>query len=171
MNHEFRFHPGKTALPPNFQTAAELRHVITGARQERAEKTAEMVAAAFRGTARALRHLQAQVVRWERRRATRAALMRCSDRVLADIGIAREHIPLVAKGVDPAEYQLRDPALRRWWTAAHARLDAAREARRQRWRLYRELAAYNDRELEEIGVRRADIPAIVRGEPVYRRAA
>jgi uncharacterized protein YjiS (DUF1127 family) len=100
---------------------------------------------------------------------------RCPDAlqrsVLADVGIVREHIPLVAKGVDPADYQLRDPALRRWWTAARARLDAAREARRQRRRLYRELDAYNDRELEEIGLRRADIPAIVRGEPVYRRAA
>jgi uncharacterized protein YjiS (DUF1127 family) len=172
-----RYEPGAPFPPceggpaPPFQTPAELRHVITGARQERAEKTAEMVAAAFRGTARALRQLLAQAVRWERRRATRAALMRCSDRVLADVGIAREHIPLVAKGVDPAEYQLRDSALRRWWTAAHARLDAAREARRQRRRLYRELDAYNDRELEEIGLRRADIPTIVRGEPVYRQAA
>jgi uncharacterized protein YjiS (DUF1127 family) len=171
MNQESRFHLVKAGLPPTFQTPAELRHVITGARQERGEKTAEMVAAAFRGTARALRQLLAQAVRWERRRATRAALMRCSDRVLADVGIAREHIPLVAKGVDPAEYQLRDSALRRWWTAAHARLDAAREARRQRRRLYRELDAYNDRELEEIGLRRADIPTIVRGEPVYRQAA
>jgi uncharacterized protein YjiS (DUF1127 family) len=171
VNREFRFHPAKTGRPPIFQTAAELRHVITGARQERAEKTAEMVAAAFRGTARALHHLLAQAVRWERRRATRAALMRCSDRVLADVGIAREHIPLVAKGVDPAEYQLREPALRRLWAAAHGRLDAASETRRTRRRVYRELDAYSDRELEEIGLRRADIPAIARGEPVYRRAA
>jgi uncharacterized protein YjiS (DUF1127 family) len=171
MNRGFRLHPAKAGLPPTFQTAAELRHVVTGARQERAEKTAEMVAAAFRGTARALRHLQAQVVRWERRRATRDALMRCTDRVLADIGIAREHIPLVAKGIDPAEYQLREPALRRWWQAARARLDTLREARREQSRVYRELAAYNDRELKEIGLRRADIPTIARGEPVYRRAA
>jgi uncharacterized protein YjiS (DUF1127 family) len=171
MNHEFRFHPATAGVPPVFQIAAELRHIVTGARQERAEATAAMIGSAFRGTCHALRHLLAQAVRGERRRATRAALMRCSDRVLADIGIVREHIPLVAKGVDPADYQLRDPALRRWWTAARARLDAAREARRQRRRLYRELDAYNDRELEEIGLRRADIPAIVRGEPVYRRAA
>ena len=171
MNHEFRFHPAPAGVPPTFQTAAELRHIVTGARQERAAATAAMIGSAFRGTGRALRHLLAQAVRWERRRATRAALMRCSDRVLADIGIAREHIPLVAKGVDPADHQLRAPALRRWWTTAHARLDAAREARRQRRRLHRELDAYNDRELEEIGLRRADIPAIVREEPVYRRAA
>jgi uncharacterized protein YjiS (DUF1127 family) len=130
-----------------------------------------MIGAALRGMARALRPLLAQVVRWERRRATRAALMRCSDRVLADIGIEREDIPLVAKGVAPAEYQLRDPALRRWWAAARARLDGVREARRERRRVYRELDAYNDRELEEIGLRRADIPVIARGQPVFRRAA
>lgn len=171
MNQEHRFHRAKTGLPPAFQTPAELQHIITGARQERAEKTAEMLAAAFRGTARGLQLLWAQLVRFEQRRATREALMRCSDRVLADVGIEREQIPLVASGIDPAEYQLRDAALRRWWAAARARLDAAREARRQRRRLYRELDAYNDRELEEIGLRRVDIPAIARGQPVFRRAA
>jgi uncharacterized protein YjiS (DUF1127 family) len=171
INQEHRFHLAKAGLPPMFRTPAELRHVITGARQERAEATAAMIGSALRAMDHALRQLTAQAVRWQQRRATRDALMRCSDRVLADIGIAREHIPLVAKGVDPADYQRRDLALRRWWTAAYARLDAAREARRQRRRLYRELDAYNDRELEEIGLRRTDIPAIVRGEPVYRRAA
>jgi uncharacterized protein YjiS (DUF1127 family) len=170
MNQEHRFHLAQTGLP-TFQTAAELQHIVTGARQERAEKTAAMVAAAFRGTPRGLRLLRAQLVRFERRRATREALMRCSDRVLADIGIAREDIPLVAKGIDPAAYPLRDPALRRWWAAARARLHATGEARRERRRLYRELDAYNDGELEEIGLRRADIPAIARCEQVFRRAA
>ena len=97
--------------------------------------------------------------------------MRCSDRVLADIGIEREHIPLVAKGVDPAEHELLDSASRRWWAAARARLAAALEARRERLRVYRELDAYTDRELDEIGVRRADIPVIAREHPVLRRAA
>jgi uncharacterized protein YjiS (DUF1127 family) len=40
-----------------------------------------------------------------------------------------------------------------------------REARRERRRVYRELMAYNDRELEEIGVRRSDVAGIVRGHP------
>jgi uncharacterized protein YjiS (DUF1127 family) len=171
MNQAHRFQLAYTRLPRAFQTPAELRHVITGARQERAEATAAMIGSAFRGMARAVRTMRAQVVRWEQRRATRQALMRCSDRVLADIGIEREHIPLVARGIGPAEYQLRDPALRRWWGAARARFHAAREARRQRRRLYRELDAYNDRELEEIGLRRADIPVVARGQPVFRRAA
>ena len=171
MNQSLRFEVSDAGLSPVFQTPAELQHIITGARQERAEKTAAMVAAAFRGTARGLQLLLAQIVRWEKRRATRAALMRCSDRVLADIGIEREDIPLVARGIDPAEYPLREPALRRWGQAARARLDALRQARRERRRLYRELDAYSDRELEEIGLRRADIPAIAREHPVMRRAA
>ena len=171
MSQEHRFHPVSAGFSPTFQTPAELRHVITGARQERAAATAAMIAAAFRGTVRALRPLLAQVVRWRQRRATREALMRCSDRVLADVGIEREDIPLVARGIDPAEYQLKDPALRRWCQAARARRASLRQARRERRRLYRELDAYNDRELEEIGLRRADIPVIARGEPVFRRAA
>jgi uncharacterized protein YjiS (DUF1127 family) len=171
MNQRPRFDVADAGLSPVFQTPAELRHIITGARQERVEATAAMVAAAFRGTARGLQLLLAQVVRWKRRRATRETLMRCSDRVLADIGIEREHIPLIAKGIDPAGYQLREPAIRRWWAAARTRLDALRQARRERHRLYRELDAYSDRELEEIGLRRADIPAIARGEPVLHRAA
>jgi uncharacterized protein YjiS (DUF1127 family) len=165
MNDENRFESAAAALP-TFQSASELGHLIARARQQRAEATAAMIGSAFRGMGRALRPVLAQVARWEQRRATCEALMRCSDRVLADIGIERAD-----KGIDPAEYQRRDPALRRWWTAARARLDAAHEARRQRRRLYRELDAYNDRELEEIGLRRADIPVIARGQPVFRRAA
>jgi uncharacterized protein YjiS (DUF1127 family) len=159
------------ALSSTFGSASELEQDVARAQKLRAETAAAMVRSAFRATARLLRLCGAPVIRSRQRRETEPALMRCSDRTLADIGIAREHIPLVAKGVDPADYQLRAPALRRWWTAARARLDAAREPRRQRRRLYRELDAYNDRELEEIGLRRADIPAIVHGEPVYRRAA
>ena len=171
MNQEHRFDLAAAGARPTFPTPAELRHVLARARQQRAEATAAILGSALRGTIRPLQPLLAQLIRQRQRRATREALMRCSDRVLADIGIEREYIPLVARGIDPIEYQLRDPALRRWWTAARARLDAAREARRQRRRLYRELDAYSDRELEEIGLRRADIPAIARGEPVLRRAA
>jgi uncharacterized protein YjiS (DUF1127 family) len=119
----------------------------------------------------ALRSLQAALARWQQRRATRDALMRCSDRVLADIGIAREHIPLVANGIDPAEHERAESALRRWWTDARARLTAALEARRERLQVYRELDAYTDRELDEIGLRRADIPLIAREHPGLRRAA
>ena len=44
-------------------------------------------------------------------------------------------------------------------------------ARREQRQIYRELDAYTDRELDEIGVRRADIPVIAREHPGLRRAA
>ena len=171
MNQDHTVSCFDTRSSPVFQKPSELGHVIARARQQRAETTAAMIGSAGRGMARALRLLPAQVVGWQQRRATRDALMRCSDRVLADIGIAREDIPLVARGIDPAGYQLRDPALRRWWAAVRARLDAIRAARGERRRIYRELDAYDDGELAEIGLRRADIPVIARGQFVDRRAA
>jgi uncharacterized protein YjiS (DUF1127 family) len=53
-----------------------------------------------------------------------------------------------------------------------ARLGRAALAALARWRrqraVRRELAAYPDRELDELGVRRSDVPAIAKGRPVPR---
>jgi len=171
MNQEHRFEPAGPRLPSPSPSPPELGHFAARARQQRADALAAMIASIFRGVTGALRPVLAHAARWQRQRATRHALMRCSDRVLADIGIEREHIPLVAKGIDPAEHQLGDSTFRRWWTTARARLAAALEARRERRRIYRELDAYTDRELEEIGLRRADIPVVAREHPGLRRAA
>jgi uncharacterized protein YjiS (DUF1127 family) len=170
MNQVHRFEQAGPSLPST-SSPSEVGHFAARARQQRADAAAAMIASAFRGMTGALRPVLAHAVRWKQRRATRDALMRCSDRVLADIGIEREHIPLVAQGIDPTERQLRDSTFRRWWTAAHARLAAAWQERREQRRIYRELDAYTDRELDEIGVRRADIPVIAREHPVLRRAA
>jgi uncharacterized protein YjiS (DUF1127 family) len=86
--------------------------------------------------------------------------MRCSDRVLADVGIAREDIPLIAKGLDPREHHRTAP--RGCWRELRNRLGAASHARQERRRVYRELMAYSDDELDHLGIRRADIPAIAR---------
>ncbi len=48
-----------------------------------------------------------------------------------------------------------------------ARLLAWRERRRERARIARELLSYTDRELFDLGISRADIPAILDG--TYRR--
>ena len=170
MDRKRTFENPNTETAPAFSSHAEIEHHVAQAQKLRAEATARMLSEAGRGVARLLRPSLAALVRWQQRRATRDALMHCSDRVLADIGIEREHIPLIARGIDAAEYQLRDPALRRWWHAARARLDAARQAGRERRRIYRELMAYSDRDLEEIGLRRADIPAIACGHPVLQPA-
>jgi uncharacterized protein YjiS (DUF1127 family) len=168
MSRERSFEITEPAAAPEYQSAADHGASLARAGGLRRE-TAALIA--FRWMARSMQGPLAALARWHRQLQTRDALMRCSDRVLADIGIEREHIPLIAKGIDPAEYQLRDSAVRRWWTAARARVDAARTARRERRRVFRELDAYSDRELEEIGLRRADIALIARGRPILRRAA
>jgi uncharacterized protein YjiS (DUF1127 family) len=170
MNQEHRFDIAAHALSSTFGSASEPERQVTRAQRLRTEATAPIVRSAFRATARLLRPCVAPVIRWRRRRETQHALMRCSDRTLADIGIAREHIRLVARGIDPAEYRLGDRARSRWWHAARARLHAAQLARQERRRIYRELMAYSDRELEEIGLRRADIPGIARQHPVLQAA-
>jgi uncharacterized protein YjiS (DUF1127 family) len=171
MNKEHRFEQADRGLAPTLLSPTELGHFAARARQQRADAAAAMIASVFRGVTGALRPVLAHAARWQRQRATRHALIRCSDRVLADIGIAREQIPLAAKGIDPAADELTNSAFRRWLTAARARLAAAWQARQERRRIYRELDAYTDRELDEIGLRRADIPVIAREQPVLRRAA
>ena len=92
---------------------------------------------------------------------TERELTACSDRVLADIGIAREDIPLIARGKDP----LRHEAGIRWsgWLPGLlAWLEEVREERRELRRIRRELASYNDRDLDDLGIRRGDIPALVK---------
>jgi uncharacterized protein YjiS (DUF1127 family) len=167
MSREHGFEITGPAAAPEYESAAD--HEASRDRAGRRWETAALIAS--RWIDRSLRASLASFARWHRQRRTGQALMDCSDRVLADIGIEREHIPLVAKGLDPAECQLREPALRLCWATACARMGAALTARRERRRLYRELDAYSDRELEEIGLRRADIPMIARGRPILRHAA
>lgn len=171
MNVMRTFDNSKIETVPVFPSHDEIQYHLARARGLRAEATAQVLLQAGRGVARVLRPGLAGLARWHRRRQSRDALMRCSDRVLADLGIEREHIPLIAKGIDPADHQLRPPALQRWWHAARARWDAVCQAGRERRQIYRELMAYSDRDLEEIGVRRVDIPAIAREHPALQRAA
>ena len=79
---------------------AEMNPQIERARELRAEAGAAALAGAFRAVARPARALITGASRWWQRRTTEAALLRCNDRVLADIGIAREDIPMVARGLE-----------------------------------------------------------------------
>ena len=96
---------------------------------------------------------------WLEQRRTERLLMACSDRVLADIGIAREDIPLVARGQDP----LQEHAGSGWFANLRASLSQALAAHRQWRRQQAELMAYSDEELAELGINRRDIRAVVRG--------
>jgi uncharacterized protein YjiS (DUF1127 family) len=159
--------PRPAELP---QSLLEINRHIEHARVLRAQATAAMLTATFQALTRPLWGLAAGLAEWQQRRATEAALLRCSDRVLADIGIEREHISLIARGIDPRGHESRVDALQRWWVSARARLSAAREARQERLRVYRELMSYRDHELDDLGVRRSDIGGIARGGPALRGA-
>jgi hypothetical protein len=52
--------------------------------------------------------------RARRLRATTAALMRCSDRALGDIGIGRQHIPLTVRGLNPKRPASQTLPVGRW---------------------------------------------------------
>jgi NTE family protein len=101
MNRERTFEVRETGAPPAFGSDPDLNRRLDNARQLRAEATAALVAATLRRLARPLRALPARWSRWRRQRRTGRALARCSDRVLADVGIERKDIPLIAKGIDP----------------------------------------------------------------------
>ena len=95
---------------------------------------------------------------------TERELTACSDRVLADIGIAREDIPLIARGKDPLRH---DAGIRwsGWLPGLLAWLEEVREERRELRRIRRELASYSDSELDDLGIRRGDIPALLNDGP------
>jgi uncharacterized protein YjiS (DUF1127 family) len=104
----------------------------------------------------------ARLAAWQRQRRTYEALMRCSDHLLADVGIERAQIASIARGIDARQYDASKAGWRAWWHELRQHLDAASATRRERHRISGELMAYNDRDLDELGIRRSDIPAMAR---------
>ncbi len=114
-------HDSTSAVRPrSLAGPAELNRHIERARTLRSEASAAMLAAMLRALVGPLRAPLAGTARWWQRRATEAALTRCSDRVLADVGIERDDIPLVARGIDP---QLHPRRAGRRWPAMPAPVD------------------------------------------------
>ncbi len=100
-----------------------------------------------------------QFNKWLEVRKTCAILEAKSDRQLADMGIHRDDIALRARGLDPA-----DPAAREtMFDRAAKTLTAYFAGQNEKKRIQRELSAYRDVELAEMGITRGDIPAIARG--------
>ncbi|MGH6945313.1 MAG: DUF1127 domain-containing protein [Geminicoccaceae bacterium] len=145
---------------PGFTTPSpeEIRRHVARGKQLQAEVMAESIVWVFDRLIRLPRRITEAFTRQIRRSATRRALMSCSDRVLADIGIAREDIPLVARA--SAAQPAGQPASH--WRALAERVAATGARRRKRLQVYRELMGYSDRELDELGIRRRDIGAIAR---------
>jgi uncharacterized protein YjiS (DUF1127 family) len=138
----------------------QVRAHAARARKLQSAAMAEFLANTWHALSRAPLVLVRGLVRWNQRLATREALDACSDRTLADIGIAREHITLVAKGVDHRD---ADALVQYGW---RPRLVTALQhlgfPRPEERRVRRELEAYSDRELNEIGIDRGDIGRIAR---------
>ena len=154
--HHF-FH---TSLSPEVDVPLDVRvrqHTMR-ARQMQAEAVAAMLAGAWQALSRGIGASTRWLLEQRRRARTKSALMACSDRTLADIGIPREHIHLAARGVD-----VRDPvAVREAGLSGLDSIRRMRDRRREQLRVYRELMGYSDRDLEEIGLRRSDVAGIAR---------
>lgn len=91
---------------------------------------------------------------------TRRVLLDRSDRFLEDVGISRR---LLEAGVHAWPWREIDDA---------SEAVAALEGRRGLRRAIRELNAYSDRELADLGLSRADIPhAVLYGRPGIDRGA
>ena len=106
--------------------------------------------------------LAGSVVLWLRGRHTGQELMRLSDRALADIGSSRDELSAFAKQTDPWRELPRDQVFVLALGALVERVEGWRERRRRQAQVYRELMAYSDDELTELGIRRRDIGAIAR---------
>jgi uncharacterized protein YjiS (DUF1127 family) len=106
--------------------------------------------------------LAGSLVLWLRRRNTRHALRQLSDRELEDIGTTRAGIPLFARQGDPWQRLPGDAVLIVALGSLIERIESWRDRRRHQLQVYRELAAYSDRDLSELGLARRDIPKIAR---------
>jgi uncharacterized protein YjiS (DUF1127 family) len=155
-------HPFHTNVSPEVDAPFDLQvgQHAARARQMQAEAVAASLAGAWQGLSSGIRASARWLLEQRRRARTRGALMACSDRILADIGIPREHIHLAARGVDFGDpIAVSEAGLGPRLVASIRRMH---HRRREQLRIYRELTAYSDRDLEEIGVRRSDVAAIAR---------
>jgi uncharacterized protein YjiS (DUF1127 family) len=107
----------------------------------------------------ALRALAAAILRPVRRRAIVDRLEGLEDRMLQDIGVERYEIAEIAESVTSRQAPSVGVALENLLAVSGGSLAAWTERRAA----YRELSALDDRMLRDIGITRADIPAVIAG--------
>ncbi len=107
----------------------------------------------------ALRELTAAILRPLRRQAIADRLERLDDRLLEDIGVQRFEIDAIADSVASRQAPSVGVALGNLFAVLVKSLAAWSERRTA----YRELSALDNRMLSDIGITRADIPAVVAG--------
>jgi uncharacterized protein YjiS (DUF1127 family) len=156
----YAFQDERSGTAIRYPTPEEIEwHVARGRQMQ-----AEAIAARVRRTGAAGRDLIRQLGGVLRRRrcewVTREQLAALGDRALADIGIPRQAIPYVARGIQWHDRDLSETAWQRRRRHASVWLAAWRERRQRQHAIYRELMAYSDRELDELKVFRSDIRRI-----------
>ena len=114
------------------------------------------------GAGRVLGRLGGGLVLWLRGLRSRGELERLSDRALADIGATRADLQGFARKRDPWRRLPKEAALALALGGLMERAEAWYASRRRQARVYREMMAYSDRDLDELGVDRRDIPNIAR---------
>jgi uncharacterized protein YjiS (DUF1127 family) len=112
----------------------------------------------------ALRDLTAAILRPLRRQAISDRLERLDDRLLEDIGVQRFQIDAIADSVASRQAPSVGVALGH----LSATLVKSLAAWSERRTAYRELNALDDRMLSDIGITRADIPAVIAGMTAAR---
>jgi len=99
MKRRINFGVSKTGTSPTYPRHADIERYLAETRSRCAKTMVAIFDAAFQGIAGRLRADRSPLARWDRQRRTCSALRQCSDRVLADIGIERDNIPLVTKRI------------------------------------------------------------------------
>jgi uncharacterized protein YjiS (DUF1127 family) len=94
----------------------------------------------------------------------RASALAPAGSALADLGTLRADIPRFARERDPWQRLPGEAAFVLALGQLIERAEAWRARRREHARVYRELMAYSDRDLDELGIQRRDIRAISRPE-------
>jgi uncharacterized protein YjiS (DUF1127 family) len=106
--------------------------------------------------------LARRLVLWLRALNTRNQLIRLSDRALEDIGTTRAGTPPFGKQSDPWQRLPGDAASILALGNLIERIEGWRDRRRRQLQVRRELTAYSDRELNQLGLSRRDIRRIAR---------
>lgn len=151
-------HDNAATARPDYPTADEIRFHMARARTMRSEATSDALRWLGGRLWRGARPAVTAGRRWSDRWATTRGLMALSDRSLDDLGIRREAIPHLARGVDASGVDLERSWWRGRWQALAAGYEGWQERRRRRERLVRELSAYSDNDLAELQIPRVDIP-------------
>ncbi len=163
------FEPGKVTVPgtrsaTSFPSGAEIQHHIDRGQHLRALAIVDSAVAVFQVLMRPLRPLGLAFDRWQSRMHDKQALMQRNDRLLEDIGVRRSEIDSFLKGRAVKKPAIPpSPEKSRLLESLAGRLETVRRGWQAQREIERELGAYRDRELLEIGIRRADIPRIARG--------